>query len=577
MAMEATEYAFPFDAEECEGGYDREYIADDFARYFRAFITSGIIADGGNIAESLQVVANDDMTTILKKGNLIIDGYRYELSEDMIFHHTAADGVLDRIDRISVTLDTAGREIHAIVREGEYSYNPLAPEYRRNSEHLDYVVADVRVVAGAIKIAQANITDTRLSTELCGVAHPFWKLDTQAFFVQLNSFYNEFVAKSDQSYAQFQDWQRDKKEEIEEWKTAETVETDNWQKVKEDNFEEWADGFIRTWEGWMSGKVGDWTNEILDWFNNLREQLTDNAEVRLQEQIGNLNDLQTEEKSSLVAAINTLGNRITSAVTTLKDGISKAVKKSGDTMTGTLNSSKKTQTYLAGNKGDAIINSTAPAGEYTMLDKLNSQNGYFTDGVWGTRREFHYTSKATVDADTNSVEQTLVLMDEDGNAKFPQEVTARMFIGLLAGTAQRAQADRSGRDIEDEYVRNSDLRSKTRLNDTEYIRYDAGTSMKEEYVPLTTRKDHNNFSLKYYLVIGVGSSSNGTTVGNIDFARADILYEQINADGSYIWKRLQIGASGSTARWNLIINKNEEGLTVRVPKGSWAEVLILEI
>lgn len=301
------------------------------------------------------------------------------------------------------------------------------------------------------------------------------------------------------------------------------------------------------------------------------------ADNKQNKQIGNLNDLQTEGKSSLVEAINAMGDRITSAVTTLKDGISKAVKKSGDTMTGTLHSSKKTQTYLAGNKGDAIINSTAPAGEYVMLDKLNSQNGYFTDGVFGTKRELHYTSKATVDAGTNSVEQTLVLMDENGNATFPQEVKARMFIGLLAGSAQRAQADRSGRDIEDEYVRNSDLRSKTRLNVTAYIRYDAGTSMQEEYVPLTTRKDCNSFSLKYYLVIGVGSSSNGTTVGNIDFARADILYEQINADKSYIWKRLQIGASGSTARWNLIINKNEEGLTVRVPKGSWAEVLILEI
>lgn len=293
MAMEATEYAFPFDAEECEEGYDREYIAEDFARYFRAFITSGIIADGGNIADSLQVVASDDMTTTLKKGNLMIDGYRYELMEDMIFHHTAADGVLDRIDRVSVTLDTAAREIHAIVREGEYSYKPVAPLCRRTSEHLDYVVADVRVVAGAIKITQANITDTRLSTELCGVAFPFWKLDTQPFFVQLNSFYNEFVAKSDSSYKQFQVWQDDKKAEIEGWQSKET-----------DDFIEWADNFISEWQNWMNGKVFEWSEEILNWFNNLREQLTDNAEVHLQEQIGNLNNLETEEKTDLVSAIN---------------------------------------------------------------------------------------------------------------------------------------------------------------------------------------------------------------------------------------------------------------------------------
>lgn len=310
MAMEATEYAFPFDAEECEGGYDREYIADDFARYFRAFITSGIIADGGNIAESLQVVANDDMTTTLKKGNLMIDGYRYELMEDMIFHHTAADGVLDRIDRISITLDTAEREIYAAVRESEYSYKPVAPQCRRTSEHLDYVVADVRVVAGSIKIVQANITDTRLSTELCGVAFPFWRLDTQPFFAQLNSFYSEFVAKSDRSYQQFQEWQGDKKAEIEVWQAAEVKQTDDWQKKETDDFKEWANNFIDTWEGWMSGKVGDWTNEILDWFNNLRDQLTDNAEVHLQKQIGNLDDLKTTDKSNLVGAANELRDNI---------------------------------------------------------------------------------------------------------------------------------------------------------------------------------------------------------------------------------------------------------------------------
>lgn len=203
--MQATEYAFPFDAVEYEKGYDREYFADDFARYFRAFISSGIIADGGNIANALQVVANDDMTTTLKKGNLIIDGYRYELTKDMTFNHTAADGVLDRIDRISITLDTAEREMYAILREGQYSYQPIAPQCRRTSEYIDYVVADIRIVKGATKITQQNITDTRLSTELCGVAFPFWKLDTGPFFAQLNSFYREFVEKSDASYAEFRD------------------------------------------------------------------------------------------------------------------------------------------------------------------------------------------------------------------------------------------------------------------------------------------------------------------------------------------------------------------------------------
>lgn len=306
MAMEATEYAFPFDAEECEGGYDREYTAADFARYFHAFITSGIIADGGNIAEGLQVVANDDMTTTLKAGNLIIDGYRYELMKDMVFQHSAADGVLDRIDRISITLDTAEREIHAILREGEYSYQPIAPQCRRTSEYMDYVVADVRIVKGAIKIAQANITDTRLSTELCGIAFPFWRLDTGPFFAQLNSFYEEFVLKSDVSYEDFLAWAEEKKAEIIAWQEGEQDEIDAWQTEKKEGFDEWVQEFVNKWESWLLGQTKGWQEEIIDWFDNLKEKLSENAAVQLQLQIGNLEDLNTDEKENLVKAINSL-------------------------------------------------------------------------------------------------------------------------------------------------------------------------------------------------------------------------------------------------------------------------------
>lgn len=116
--------------------------------------------------------------------------------------------------------------------------------------------------------------------------------------------------------------------------------------------------------------------------------------------------------------------------------ISGKVNKSGDTMTGTLSSSKASNTYLAGNQGQAIINSTAAAGTYTMLDKLNSTNGYFTDGVYNGNREFHYTPKTTVNAGTNSVAKTLVLLNETGNSIFPGTVTANTFSGTASAASK---------------------------------------------------------------------------------------------------------------------------------------------
>ena len=116
------------------------------------------------------------------------------------------------------------------------------------------------------------------------------------------------------------------------------------------------------------------------------------------------------------------------------------VNKTGDTMTGALSSSKSSGSYLAGNQGQAIINSTAAAGAYTMLDKLNSANGYFTDGVYQGRREFHYTAKATVDAGTNAVTKNLTLLDEAGNSNFPGKITAQCFNGNATSATKLAAA-----------------------------------------------------------------------------------------------------------------------------------------
>ena len=193
MAQE-TEKSFPFDAEETETGYDKEYVADDFARYFRAFISSGIFIKD---ATNLQVIANGDMAVTLKAGKMIIDGYRYENTGDIIITIDPADGVLGRIDRISVTWSKDDRDIHYTLQKGTPSYEPVAPECRRTEEYKDYVVADIYVAAGVIKIQQQNITDQRLNSDVCGLAIPFSELNTDAIFTQYQDAVNEILKFAD--------------------------------------------------------------------------------------------------------------------------------------------------------------------------------------------------------------------------------------------------------------------------------------------------------------------------------------------------------------------------------------------
>lgn len=197
---ENSEYSFPFDSEEVDGKPDREYLADAFAEYFRAFISSGTFMKEST---NLQVVANGDMTVTLKPGRMMIDGYRYSNVADILIRLDPADGVMNRIDRVSATWSAGDRDIHYTLQKGIPAYRPVPPECRRNAEYKDYVVADIYVAAGAISIRQANIIDQRLNSAVCGLAFPFYDLDTSALYDQLNDFYLEFVDKSNTSYEEF--------------------------------------------------------------------------------------------------------------------------------------------------------------------------------------------------------------------------------------------------------------------------------------------------------------------------------------------------------------------------------------
>lgn len=257
---EISEKAFPFDSEPDNlGNNDREYFANDFTRYFKEFISSGLFMKR---ADSLQVIANGDMTVTLRPGNLIIDGYRYENLNDIIIPIEPADGVLNRIDRVSVTWIKEERDIHKTVQKGTQSYLPVAPECRRTEEYKDYVVADIYIPAGSIKITQDNITDQRLNSEICGLAIAFSEIDTKLIFDQLQAFYEKVVEEN-------RAWEEGKKQEFDEW------------------------------------------------FQNAKNQLAGDVAGNLQKQIGTLADLLTENKENLVGAVNEVKESIRAPVTHL--------------------------------------------------------------------------------------------------------------------------------------------------------------------------------------------------------------------------------------------------------------------
>ena len=264
------------------------------------------------------------------------------------------------------------------------------------------------------------------------------------------------------------------------------------------------------------------------------------------------------------------------------------------------------------------INSTAAAGAYTILDKLNSTNGYFTDGVYNGNRELHYTPKTTVDAGTNTVGKTVVLLNEAGNTTFPGKVTANSFAGnaskltnIFTKAASR-QLPSSGEALDitigkvikylsdiGEVAFSQDYQDLGRKPIRSWNKYESsnntGAAIDEDISHLITDdrfidkdKFKSYFGTVILLVVGYGGAY-GANTGASDYYAANLLFPKYPANPyvfdtntkGYSIQKVTLGSSGSTARFNIIIQAGTETVTpkifFRTPNNAWASAYVIGI
>lgn len=180
---------------------DRLYKAEDYAQYFSSFIGNGIFP---NPSTNLQAIANNNMTVTLKLGKAWINGYFYFNNDDLILSIDAADGVLNRIDRLVIRFDTVNRNITAKIKKGTFASTPVAPTLQRDADGYELAIADIYVVKGAVSITQANITDIRLDANLCGlVSGTVEQVDVTTLF---NQYQESFQLKENEFEQEFENW-----------------------------------------------------------------------------------------------------------------------------------------------------------------------------------------------------------------------------------------------------------------------------------------------------------------------------------------------------------------------------------
>lgn len=176
-------YGFFNSQKQTDGSYDRPYDANDFARFFSQFISNGVYKGDG-----LNVVPKDGLTVTLRAGKAFINGYWYELTEDVDFTLSANSASGTRYDLITITLDKTQRKIYARKKENVYAGLP-----ERSDSVYDLGVARISVGVGTSTITGSMIEDMRANNDFCGfVTGLIEQVDFQSLFNQFQSQFDEW-------------------------------------------------------------------------------------------------------------------------------------------------------------------------------------------------------------------------------------------------------------------------------------------------------------------------------------------------------------------------------------------------
>ncbi|MCM1218136.1 MAG: hypothetical protein NC548_26925 [Lachnospiraceae bacterium] len=186
---------------------DRKYDARQIGMYLGKLVSSGVFP---NPSTNLQVTAAGGMNIQVHSGRAMIDGHW--MDNDSAYEITLddADMALARIDAVVMRLDEndGARSIDLTVKKGTPSAAPESPVMERAGYVQEYCLALVNIPAvrndGTQEIIQANITDTRADTNVCGwVTNLIQHVDTSTLFLQWQDAYQRFYNASD---AEFHTW-----------------------------------------------------------------------------------------------------------------------------------------------------------------------------------------------------------------------------------------------------------------------------------------------------------------------------------------------------------------------------------
>jgi hypothetical protein len=149
---------------------DRVYGAVDWARIYRQFVTDGYVYGHGDGLEVVESPAAS-MGVRVRTGGAWLQGRNFQVRDDpeeLVIDD--ADDSNPRIDRVIVRLSIPGRTITVTTKMGTPAADPQPPELVRDEFTHELSLAQVSVAAEQDTVSNAEITDERDDTDVCGVS-----------------------------------------------------------------------------------------------------------------------------------------------------------------------------------------------------------------------------------------------------------------------------------------------------------------------------------------------------------------------------------------------------------------------
>lgn len=176
---------------------DRTYTAADFNKYFEGIISqSGVFQ---TVGDALQVTADASrLGVVVGTGKALLNYYWANIDMETYLELETADTALDRWDQVVLRCDIPGRTISLVVHTGTPSSSQPADIYNvyRSPVLYEILLAVVKVPKASTKVTNANITDTRANTSVCGYITGLIKqVDTSELFLQWQTAVEEMEAE----------------------------------------------------------------------------------------------------------------------------------------------------------------------------------------------------------------------------------------------------------------------------------------------------------------------------------------------------------------------------------------------